>query len=132
MTIEQYFKSEQPISDKTIKDTCLYKDVKTIEFRVRDFQYAAIKIARIENDIWALGYEIQPCESMSIICKDCTTHALTKGHINSLIYGMTKVLLLHLPKTHCTKPLEEAINEGIKEAEKYYIKPSCPIGKITI
>lgn len=132
MTIEQYFKKEQPINNATLKDTCLYKNVSVIDFTVTDEQYATIKIARIDKDIWALGYEIKPHESMPIISKDCTTHAVTKGCINNLVYGMTKVLLLHLKRVQCTMPLVQAIRNGMKEASEYCYKPIKPIGKITI
>ena len=132
MTIEKYFENEQPISDETIGDTCLYKNISTIKIQATNSNYAAIKIAHIGENLWAFGYEIQQYATAPIICRDCTTHIITKGYIENLIYGMIQVLLLHLKKINHTKMLEKAIYDAAEEAIKHYKHNVPPVGKITI
>lgn len=132
MTIKEYFEHEQPISDTTIDDTCLYKDIVTITIQPTNTSFATIEIAHIGENLWAFGYKIKPHSTAPIICKDCTTHAITKGHIENLIYGMIQVLLLHLKKINCIKSLESSTLDAAKEAIKYCKHDTPPIGKITL
>lgn len=132
MTIKEYFGHEQPISDATIDDTCLYKDVTTIKIQATDTSYAAIKIAHIGENLWAFGYEIKQHSTAPVTCRDCTTHIITKGYIENLVYGMIQVLMLHLKKINHTKILESSILDAAQEAIKYYKHDAPSIGKITI
>lgn len=132
MTLEQYFNQEQPISDKTISDTCLYEDVVTIEFGEDNLAYGAIKIAHVGESLWALGYEIKPNATSKVICKDCTTNDITMGCINNLVYGMTTVLASHLRGSYTNNKLRKIISKGVKEASLYYDNNAKSMGKITI
>lgn len=132
MTLKEYFEKEQPISNATIEETCLYKDIATIEFKVDENKYGTIKIAHVDEDTWSLGYELKCNTKSPVICKDCTSHAITKGHINNLVYGMAKVLLLHLRQVQHSKTLEETIENGLDEAADYCDNNLSPVGKITI
>lgn len=132
MTIKEYFEHKQPISDVTIDDTCLYKDIARIDIQATETGYAAIKVAHIGENLWAFGYEIKLNATAPVVCKDCTTHAVTKGYIENLIYGMSQVLLLHLYRMKCTKVFEKSILDAAQEAMGYYKHDAPSIGKITI
>lgn len=132
MTIKEYFEQKQPISNTTIGDTCFYKDVATITIQPTSASYATIEIAHIGENLWAFGYKIKPNSIAPIICKDCTTHATTRGHIENLVYGMIQVLLLHLKRTDCTKSLKCSILEAAEEAMGYCKRNAPSIGKITL
>lgn len=131
MTIKEYFEKEQPISDAVIEESSFYKDIATIELKVSDAQYGIIKIAHVGENLWAFGYEIKINATAPVICKDCTTHAITRGYIQNLIYGMIQVLLLHLQKVQHTQKLEQVIKNGLIEAAAYYKRDAKSIGKIT-
>lgn len=132
MTIKEYLEHKQPISDVTIENTCLYKDIVTIKIQATDTSYAAIKVAHVGENLWAFGYEIQQYSTAPIICRDCTTHVITKGYIENLIYGMLQVLLLHLKKIKHTKILESSILDAAQDAIEYYKYDVPSIGKITL
>ena len=132
MTIKEYFEREQPISAKTIGDTGLYQDIKTITFEVQENTYASIKIAHIGEDLWSFGYEIKRNAYWPIICKDCTTHSTVMGCISNLIFGMIQVLLYQLKGTAHTETLKAAIYDGAEEAMKYYKRGMRTTKKITI
>lgn len=132
MTIKEYFRKKQPINDEIIGDTCRYKKVSTIKIQLDDNRYAAIKIAHVGENLWALGYAMKPYSTRPVICRDCTTHAITKGYIENLIYGMMRVLILHLEKRRDTKTLIDAIRDVVPEALEHYKFDAAPVGKITL
>lgn len=132
MTLQEYFKQEQPISDRLIEDTALYADVATILFGDSDLGYGAIKIAHVGENLWALGYEIKACVNAKLIYKECTANDITKGCINNLVYGMTKVLSNHLKAKYNNLKLKKLLLKSTEEAAKYYVNNVKEIGKITI
>lgn len=132
MTLQEYFKQEQPISNKLIEDTSLYADVATIKFGDNDLGYGAIKIAHVGESLWALGYEIKACANAKLIYKECTANDITKGCINNLVYGMTKVLSNHMKSKYNNLKLKKLILKSTEEAAKYYVNNVKEIGKITI
>lgn len=132
MTINEYFKKEQPISDATLDNTCLYRDVEIINIPTDGGCYAAIKIAHIGENLWSLGYEIKKWPTAAIICRDCTTHVLTKGYIENLIYGMIQVIIQRIGETTCVLGLKHALIEAAKDAAKYRMLDAPSVGKITI
>ncbi len=132
MTLQEYFKKEQPISDKLIDETYLYKDIATIEFGNKSLEYAAIKIAHIGENLWSLGYTIKVNATAKIISKECTANDITKGCINNLIFGMTKMLASRIKSNYNNIKLKRLLTKSTNEAAAYYKNNIKPIGKITI
>lgn len=132
MTINEYFKKEQPISDATLNGTRLYRDVEIINISTSGECFAAVKIAHVGENLWSLGYEIKKWPTAAVICKDCTTNILTKGYIENLVYGMICVILQHIGNTTCILDLKHALIEAAKEAAEYRKLDAPSVGKITI
>lgn len=132
MTIKEYLEYKQPISDATVDGTCLYKDIEVIKIKATPTSYTAIKIAHVGENLWSFGFEIQQYTDAPIICRDCTTHVITKGYIENLVYGMLQVILLHLKKIKRTKALEKSIYDAAQEAIQYYKHNAPSVGKITL
>lgn len=133
MTINEYFSHEQPINDEVV-DEVYYAKTKTIKFGGNSSRYAKIEIAHIGENLWAFGWEISD-GSIKYLKRHCTIHSTTKGNINKLIYGMTKVLRRQLENTkYHSQFTEKLIDKAIGEASAYCQcdKSGADAGKITI
>lgn len=120
MTINEYFTQRQPISDEVVNEI-FYKDIQTITFACDSERYATIKIAHIETNTWAFGWEIKDGTHKSIACRDCTSNITTRGEISKLVYGMTKVLQRQVAAMkYPTNILVNLVNDAIMEASYYY------------
>lgn len=131
MTITEYFAQEQPVSTEIINEI-YYKDVQEIVFGEND-RYAKIKVAHVDKDTWAFGWEIKDGSYRPAICRECTPSNVTKGNINKLIFGMTKVLQRRLSDfvlpTHLIRGI---VRNAILEAARF-CKPNKKTNhKITI
>lgn len=132
MTIREYFAQEQPIDNEIINEI-FYKHTQIIAFKESDKHYAQIEIAHIDTNIWAFGWEITDGAYGRVLKRDCTTRITTKGHIDRLIYGMTKVLQRQLSLFKSpTRNIKNLIDEAIEEASTYCKYSNEDTGKITI
>lgn len=131
MKLVDYFLSPQPINDEVINDV-YYKNILTVDFVCTSNIYAQIEIARVDIDLWAFGWTISDGGNNRVIGRPCTSRVITKGEINRLIYGMTKVLQkqvqnLRRPSFKVTHLIDEAVREA-----KTYTSSESQYGKITI
>lgn len=132
MTLIEYFAQEQPVSTEIINGI-YYKDIQEIVFGEDESRYAKIKVAHIGRNLWAFGWEIKDGEQKPVICRDCTPSVITKGKIDRLIYGMTKILQCRLKEVyHPTQLIMNLINEAIEEASAFCITDTPNNEKITI
>lgn len=132
MTIKEYFSKEQPINNEVINEI-FYKNTQTIIFRESDKRYAQIEIAHIDTNTWAFGWEISDGANNRILKRDCTIRITTKGPIDKLVYGMTKVLQRQLNSlTFPTHSIAKLIDDAIDEASAYCKCEHADTGKITI
>lgn len=132
MTIKEYFSKEQPINNEVV-DEIFYKNTQTINFNESGKRYAQIEIAHIDTNTWAFGWEISDGFNNRVLKRDCTTRITTKGPIDKLVYGMTKVLQRQLNLlTFPTRSIVKLIDEAIEEASTYCKCNHTDTGKITI
>lgn len=137
MTLEEYFiKSEpQKVDDSTIQskddNVQIYSVYRTINFTIDNARYAKIFIAHPAPDIWALGFELRDGLAKPVIKRDCTSAAVTKGHIDKLVFGMTKVLERQLTMWS-SKAIRELIKNAERQAYPYYTSRNAKPIKITI
>lgn len=120
MTINEYFiKKNQPVSTELVNGI-YYKDIQTITFGDEN-RYAQIKIAHVEANTWAFGWEIKDGAHKPIISHNCTPNITTQGNIRKLVYGMTKVLQRQIMNMHYpTNIILDIISDAIQEASYYY------------
>lgn len=132
MTFEEYFKKPQPIDDSLIDDALFYKSIVNIEYGT-EAHYLIIKIAHIGDNLWSFGWEIKDGAARPIEARECTPNIITKGQIEHLIYGMTKVVFNHVNNEMHTDTIKQVAHEAISKALFF----SCEVekenvGKITI
>lgn len=132
MTIQEYFAIEQPI-DTTIIEEPFYHVFREIVFRKDKDHYAIIKVAHIGEDLWAFGWEIKDGLTNPILGRDCTSNITTKGKIDQLLFGMTKVLLRHMKESYRPSQLmTNLIYQAGEEAVHYLTSEKSYNKKITI
>lgn len=137
MTLEDYFINSKPQRiDASLVETgengsLLYASYQSIDFEIDGTHYAKILIAHPAPDIWALGFEIKDGIAKAALRRDCTPHIVTKGKIDKLVYGMTKVLKRNLT-TYSSKAIRELVDNAEKEAYPYYVSRKPYNEKITI
>lgn len=120
MTINEYFLQEQPISAEVVNEI-YFKDVQEITFSCDSNRYAKIKVAHIDIDTWAFGWEIKDGTARKALCRECTSNITTKGRIDKLIYGMTKVLQRQIvTMTYPTNILMDLVDKAVTDAKYYY------------
>lgn len=130
MTIRQYYAMMQPINDET-NEIGEYKAVDSIDFKSEDgITSASILIAHVGNKLYAFGWRISdfPLDNIGHVP---TAHAITKGNIQKLIYGMTKVLQSKL-KPYNSIAIRKLLKEAEKEAEEFYTNKDLPVEHILI
>lgn len=138
MTIAEYFEYSEPqeINDDIMipEGDCnvqLYAHYRSIDFIAYENYYAKIFVAHPAQDIWALGFELKDGPNKPIIRRDCTSAIVTKGKIDKLLYGMSKVLRRNLPK-RCSSILKGCVDCAERETLKYYVSKGPYLEKITI
>lgn len=131
MKLVDYFSSPQPINDEVENDV-YYKNIWVVDFVCTPNIYVQIEIARVDIDLWAFGWTISDGGDNRVIGRPCTARVITKGEINRLIYGMTKVLQKQVQNLRRPSfKIIHLIDEAIREA-KSYTSSQRENGKITI
>lgn len=133
MTLEEYFigSKPQPVNNKLMAKDKLYRYYSTIDFAKDDNHYAKIFIAHPDDDIWALGFEIKDGNARVIIRRDPSPCALTRGKIDKLVYGMTKVLERNL-SNYNSKTIWKVVENAIRDSYPYYVSRDYKTPKIMI
>lgn len=133
MTLEEYFIGSKPqnINSTVINKTGLYRYYSTIDFIKDESHYAKIFIAHPDEDIWALGYEIKDGNARAVIRRDPSPCALTRGKIDKLVYGMTKVLERNL-NNYNSKTIWEIVRGAVRDSYPYYVSRDYKTPKIII
>lgn len=134
MTIEEYFKKQQPVSTAVDKNN-EYKNIRELVFGDKETNfYASISIAHVGEDLWSFGYSIRNGSVEKTIYQPCSPVTTYKGNIRNLLCGVTKYMARLLGRTRWKHivSIKEILNGAMSEAAKYKVKDNKDYGKICI